>query len=93
MGGGEMGNTIWTAIRHSPALGHKVIGHILGEPGNGCLGDLISLGTIDEISEIVKRENLDTLIMTFPLHSQHKVSKILMGCKDSKLDFLFAPDL
>lgn len=93
VGGGEMGNTIWSAIKRSPALGYEVVGHILGEPGNGCIGDLVSLGTIDDIAEIVKRQNLDTLIMTFPLHSQHKVSKILLGCKDSRVDFLFAPDL
>lgn len=93
VGGGEMGSAIWGTLREHPGLGYKVVGHILGEPENGSIGDLGNLGTIDEISDIVKKEDLDTLIMTFPLHSQHKVSKILDGCKDLKVDFLFAPDL
>lgn len=87
-----MGKAIRDRIVKNPNLGYRVVGQVM-EDSNPCIEEVPVLGSIEEISGIVKRENLDTLIMTFPLHAHHRVADILNKCIDLKVDFLFVPDL
>jgi exopolysaccharide biosynthesis polyprenyl glycosylphosphotransferase len=92
VGGGEMGQAIRDRISRNPSLGYTIIGQVM-EDSNPRIDGLRILGNIGEITEIVKKENLDSLIMTFPLHKHHQVVEILNNCKDLKLDYHFVPDL
>lgn len=77
------------AIKNHSSLGYEVVGTI----SEGKSKNNEHLGTVEEISDIVKRNDIDILLMTFPLHSKSKASKIIERCKDLKVDFLFVPDL
>lgn len=77
------------ALKGSSYLGYEVVGTI----SDTRTENVDSLGSTEEISEIVKREGIDILVMNFPLHSKNKASRILAQCRDLKVDFLFVPDM
>jgi exopolysaccharide biosynthesis polyprenyl glycosylphosphotransferase len=72
-------------------VGYRLIGQIIER--NERVEGLRELGNIDSIREVVERHELDTLIMTFPLHRHHRVLKVLQGCQDLEIEYRFAPDL
>lgn len=82
-------NYIKEAIKNSPSLGYEVVGTIAAKESV----NNEYLGTVEEISEIVKSEEIDILLMNFPLHFKNKASRIIERCRDLKVDFLFVPDL
>ncbi len=88
VGEGDFG-LVKKAIENSSSLGYEVVGTILEKEGESDE----YLGSVDEISEIVEREEVDILVMNFPLHSKAKASRIIEQCRDLKVDFLFVPDL
>ena len=92
VGGGEMGQTIRERINRNPSLGYSIVGQIT-EDSNPRIEEIPVLGNIQEISDIVQREKINTLIMTFPLHAHHRVVDILNDCKDLHIDIHFVPDL
>lgn len=92
VGGGEMGGTILERIKKRSELGYHVVGQIL-ENSKGRIDTIPSLGRLEDIREIVDTNNIDTLIMTFPLRSHHKVAMILSECEDLHVDFQFVPDM
>jgi exopolysaccharide biosynthesis polyprenyl glycosylphosphotransferase len=91
VGGGEMGQAIKERIERNPTVGYRLIGQIIER--NERVEGLRELGNIDSIREVVERHELDTLIMTFPLHRHHRVLKVLQGCQDLEIEYRFAPDL
>jgi exopolysaccharide biosynthesis polyprenyl glycosylphosphotransferase len=91
VGGGEMGRAIRDRIERNPTIGYRLVGQVIER--NERVDGLRELGTIEDIREIVSRHELDTLIMTFPLHRHHRVLKVLEGCQDLKVEYRFVPDL
>ena len=91
VGGGEMGLAIKERIERNPTIGYRLIGQIIER--NERIEGLRELGNIDGIKEIAQQHELDTLIMTFPLHRHHRVLKVLQGCQDLEVEYRFVPDL
>jgi exopolysaccharide biosynthesis polyprenyl glycosylphosphotransferase len=91
VGGGEMGQAIKERIERNPMIGYRLIGQIIER--NERIEGLRELGNIDNIREIAERHELDTLIMTFPLHRHHRVLKVLQGCQNLDIEYRFVPDL
>lgn len=92
VGGGEMGQAILERIEKRPELGYLVVGQIL-ENSKGRINKIPSLGRLGRIREIVEANGIDSLIITFPLRSHHKVTKILCACEDLGVEFQFVPDV
>jgi exopolysaccharide biosynthesis polyprenyl glycosylphosphotransferase len=92
VGGGQWGTTLVDRVQVNPGLGYRIVGQIVDQVGTE-IQDLRVLGSVDDIHNIVLREKLDTLIMTFPLRSHHKVTKILAQCNGLPLDLRFVPDI
>jgi len=91
VGGGEMGRAIKERIERNPTIGYRLVGQIIER--NERIEGLRELGSIDTIRDIAERHELDTLIMTFPLHRHHRVLKVLEGCQDLGVEYRFVPDL
>ncbi len=92
VGGGEMGEAILERIEKRPELGYLVVGQIL-ENSKGRIRKIPTLGRLGGIREIVEANRVESLIITFPLRSHHKVTKILSECEDLGVDFQFIPDV
>jgi len=91
VGGGEMGKAIKERIEKNPTMDYRLVGQIVEE--NERIEGVELLGTIDNIKQVVEEHQLDTLIMTFPLHKYHRVLKVLEGTKDLNVEYRFVPDL
>ncbi len=91
VGGGEMGRAIRDRIERNPTIGYRLVGQVIER--NERVDGLRELGSIENIREIVTQHELDTLIMTFPLHRHHRVLKVLEGCQDLRVEYRFVPDL
>ncbi len=89
VGNGDLTKSLCENIEKKHDIGFKFIGQISEKRSNGPN----YLGTAKEINEIIEKNNIDTLLITIPIHSQYKVSKIISRCKNLPVDFLFVPDL
>jgi Undecaprenyl-phosphate glucose phosphotransferase len=72
--------------------GYRVIGQVVENKEDISSLSLPILGEIKNIEKIVKKENLDMLIITFPLREQNKVTKILLALGDLPIEIRFVPD-
>lgn len=93
VGSGRMAAGIRDRITRRPRSGQDVVGVILESSGaeNLPAGAKV-LGTIDEMDEIVRRENLDGLIVTLPLASHQRLKDLLLECEELHVDLRFVPD-
>ena len=87
--GNEDFKLIRKAIGDHSSLGYELVGTISDKESPSDQ----YLGRVKEIPDIVRREGIDILLMTFPLHSKSKASRIIEKCRELNVDFLFIPDL
>jgi exopolysaccharide biosynthesis polyprenyl glycosylphosphotransferase len=87
--GQENSSFVHEAIKNSSSVGYEVVGTISDDPP----ADGTYLGRVEAAADIVRDRDIDILLMTFPLHSKAKASRIIERCRDLKVDFLFVPDL
>ncbi len=57
------------------------------------LGDLPVLGTYAEAREVVLEQEIDVLILAFPLQEQHQAVQIVTACRGLPVDMEMVPDL
>jgi exopolysaccharide biosynthesis polyprenyl glycosylphosphotransferase len=88
----EMGMSIANVLSN-PIYGYKIVGHITIGNESKISDDIPTLGSVDKIADIVKKHDIDTLIMSFPIRFFKNISQILFTCKDLNVRFLFTPDI
>ncbi|MCK4403960.1 MAG: undecaprenyl-phosphate glucose phosphotransferase [candidate division Zixibacteria bacterium] len=99
VGTGEMGLSLYKRWKENPQLGFKLIGLVEGggkyeEQTNPMVApDIQVLGTIDDLSRIIKDENVELVILALPLSYHHKIMEIILGCEDLKVEFQIVPDM
>ena len=92
LGGGEMGMTI-TKVLANPVYGYQIVGNITMNSNPKTLGNIPTLGSINEVVSIIKKYFIDTLIMSFPLRTYENIAQLVSTCKDLDVRLLFAPDV
>ncbi|MCK4225188.1 MAG: undecaprenyl-phosphate glucose phosphotransferase [candidate division Zixibacteria bacterium] len=99
VGTGEMGLSLYKKWKENPQLGYQLIGLV---EGAGMLGDqtnaedsanITVLGNINDLSRIIKEENVELVILALPLSYHHKIMEIILGCEDLKVEFQIVPDM
>jgi len=90
--GGEMGVTI-AKVLTNPVYGYQIVGYITVDSESKPLHHISPLGSINEMVCIIKKHQIDTLIMSFPLRSYKNIAQVISTCKDLQVRFLFAPDV
>jgi exopolysaccharide biosynthesis polyprenyl glycosylphosphotransferase len=99
VGSGETGLSLYKRWKENPQLGHQVIGLVeagekLGYPINAKgFTDLPVLGSIDDLSRIIKEENVELVILALPLSYHQRIMEIILGCEDLKVEFQIVPDM
>lgn len=95
VGAGETGRTIMRNIVAQPELGYQVVGFVDDKPerGNRDLGRFKGLGNTDQIPEIIKNHNVDTVIITLPWLYHRKILAIMSQCERLRVGVKIVPDL
>ena len=99
VGTGEMGLSLYKRWKENPQLGFKLIGLVEGggkyeEQTNPMVApDIQVLGTIDDLSRIIKDENVELVILALPLSYHQRIMEIILGCEDLKVEFQIVPDM
>ena len=56
-------------------------------------GSMHVLGIIDDLSRIIKEENVELVILALPLSYHQKMMEIILSCEDLKVEFQIVPDM
>ncbi|TKJ41749.1 undecaprenyl-phosphate glucose phosphotransferase [candidate division LCP-89 bacterium B3_LCP] len=89
-GGGELAKEINERLVGNPHLGYRSIGFIKVSGSGEGLNPVV--GSISEIDEIVRRENLDMIFIALDHEDHHRLKDVIRQCEGINLDFLLAPD-
>lgn len=99
VGTGEMGLSLYRKWKENPQLGYQLIGLVEGEgkyenqtnPADSV--DIPVLGTIDDLSRLIKDENVELVILALPLSYHQRIMEIILSCEDLKVEFQIVPDM
>jgi exopolysaccharide biosynthesis polyprenyl glycosylphosphotransferase len=99
VGTGEMGLSLYKRWKENPQLGYQLIGLVEagGKPENQTnlvdCPDIQVLGTINDLSLLIKEENVELVILALPLSYHQRIMEIILGCEDLKVEFQIVPDM
>jgi len=62
-------------------------------PSASMAGSIPVLGSIDDLSRIIKEENVELVILALPLSFHQKMMEIILSCEDLKVEFQIVPDM
>ncbi len=91
IGDNEVAEFIAAEIKKHPHLGYKVVGVINGETTGS--GHLRRLGTLKQSENIIKKYQVDDVILAEARLSRSKTSDLVQFCANNKITFKFIPDL
>ena len=94
-GAGSAGQIIAKEMRYDPLLGYNPICFVDDDPikiGRN-IHSLPIYSGIADLNEIIKRNNIEDVLIAIPSTSGEKVRKIIEGCKKSRVSFKTLPSL
>jgi len=92
VGDGKMAQVIFDELRKFPALGYEIAGFL----GAGDLRNYKGapwLGELREIAEVIKREEVEEVIVAFENDARAQVSEVLACCENLPVKIKVVPDL
>ncbi len=95
IGTGTKAKALIRSIRNAPQLCHEIVGIIAASSDSRreeVLGYPV-LGTLDEISDFLKKELVDEVILCVPGMDHKLKSKIIVECEKELIDFRLIPDM
>lgn len=99
VGTGETGLSLYKKWKQDPQPGYQLIGLVEGErvPQNQLshMGSarIRVLGTLDDLSSIIKEQDVGLVILALPLSYHQRITEIILGCEDLKVEFQIVPDM
>ena len=95
VGAGEVGRTVMRTIVARPEFGYRVLGFVDDDPDKGQtdLGRIRALGSIDNLSELIRTLEIDMVITTLPWMHQRKILRIVRQCERHHVQVYIVPDL
>lgn len=91
IGDNDTAEFVAAEIQKNPQLGLKIVGVINGEDRHGDV--LRHLGSISQIEQIVKKCQVDEIIMAETKLPRKTISDIIQYCANANLSFKFIPDV
>ena len=93
VGTGEVGQMIFNAIRRSPGLGYRVVGFLGNDaPAGEDLGAPL-LGTVKELSSLIKKHQVDEVIIALPEASHDEILPLISDCRQERVTIKVFPDV
>ncbi|HET7378199.1 MAG TPA: sugar transferase [Anaerolineae bacterium] len=95
VGAGEVGRTVIRTVMAQPELGYRIAGLIDDQPNTGSLniGPIPVLGGLENISQAIKDQHLDEVVITLPWTDQQRVLDIIQVCERLGVRARTVPDI
>lgn len=95
VGSGERGRTLLEDLRKYPALGYEVVGFVRGsgDPPGDDIGGTPVLGTVEELPEVVRRYQVEEVLLAPSSRLREHVLDLLSACNGLPVTFSVVPDL
>ncbi|PIS30422.1 undecaprenyl-phosphate glucose phosphotransferase [Candidatus Saganbacteria bacterium CG08_land_8_20_14_0_20_45_16] len=95
LGAGEMGVLLAKRILAEKSLGYRIVGFLDDDPAKK-KADILGLsviGTVSEISQIIKAQRIETIIIASTNFSAQKILEIITECERYGVEFKLLPGI
>ncbi|MGC9400571.1 MAG: undecaprenyl-phosphate glucose phosphotransferase [Anaerolineae bacterium] len=94
VGAGEVGRRVMRTIVARPDLGYQIVGYVDDNPekGEGEIGRIPGLGTIDDLPQSINRLDVDEVLITLPWTYHRRILSVLRECERRNVMARIVPD-
>ena len=95
VGAGEVGRRVIRTIVARPDLGYQIVGYVDDNPkkGQGEIGRIKGLGAVDDLAQVIDREQVDEVLITLPWTHHRRILSVLRECERRNVTARLVPDL
>jgi exopolysaccharide biosynthesis polyprenyl glycosylphosphotransferase len=95
VGAGDVGRMVMRTVVARPDYGYQLIGFLDDNPAKGFtnIGPYRALGPVDNLSQVLEVETVDTVIICLPWQSHRMIQRLLRTCDQSAVRAQVVPDL
>jgi exopolysaccharide biosynthesis polyprenyl glycosylphosphotransferase len=95
VGAGEIARTVMRAVVANPECGFNIIGFLDDNPAKGetDIGRFKALGSLDNLTEVLREQAIDEVIITLPWQYHRKIVTIMAHCERENIRARIVPDL
>jgi putative colanic acid biosynthesis UDP-glucose lipid carrier transferase len=90
VGGGEVARSFFDTITKNGHLGYRIRGFIADWPDPDSGGK--HLGTIDQLAQVLEREQVDDVVITLPNTDIKKIAQVIAACENFPVQVRIIPD-
>ena len=95
VGAGDVGRMVMRTVVARPDFGYQLVGFLDDNPAKGHtnIGPYRALGPVDNLSQILEVETVDSVIICLPWQSHRMIQRLLRTCDQSSVRAQVVPDL
>jgi len=95
VGAGDVGRMVMRTIVARPDYGYQLIGFLDDNPAKGFtdIGPYRALGPVDNLSQVLEVESVDTVIICLPWQSHRMIQRLFRTCEHNAVRAQVVPDL
>jgi exopolysaccharide biosynthesis polyprenyl glycosylphosphotransferase len=95
VGAGELGRAVMRTLFARPDLGYRCIGFVDDDPqrGHTSIGRFPALGPVSALPDLLRREQVDEVVITLPWSVQPKILEIVELCRSHGVRARVVPSL
>lgn len=95
VGAGELGRAVMRTLFARPELGYRCVGFVDDDPfrGHTDIGRFHALGEVSALPELLKRYEIDEVVITLPWSAQPKILELVDVCKYRSVPARVVPSL
>jgi exopolysaccharide biosynthesis polyprenyl glycosylphosphotransferase len=95
VGAGDVGRMVMRTVVARPDIGYQLIGFLDDNPAKGFtdIGPFRALGPIENLSQILNAETVDSVIICLPWQSHRMIQRLLRTCEQHSVRAQVVPDL
>lgn len=84
VGAGELGRAVMRTLFARPELGYRCAGFVDDDPyrGRTDIGRFAALGEVSALPELLRRHEIDEVVITLPWSAQPKIMEVIEQCDD-----------
>jgi exopolysaccharide biosynthesis polyprenyl glycosylphosphotransferase len=95
VGAGDVGRMVMRTIAARPDYGYQLIGFLDDNPAKGFtnIGPYRALGPVDNLSQVLEVETVDTVIICLPWQNHRMIQRLFRTCEHGGVRAQVVPDL
>ena len=95
VGAGDVGRMVMRTVAARPDYGYQLIGFVDDNPAKGDtdIGPFKGLGAVDNLPDVLERQEIDSIIICLPWQSHRVIQRLLRTCEQRGVRALVVPDL